>query len=34
MVDRMEELEIVGEPDDGIGTRPVLDFGDEDQEEK
>ena len=34
MVDRMEELEIVGEPDDGLGTRPVIDFGDGDEEEK
>jgi S-DNA-T family DNA segregation ATPase FtsK/SpoIIIE len=29
MVDRMEELGIVGKPDDGLGTRPVLDFGDD-----
>lgn len=29
MVDRLEELEIIGKPDSGSGVRPVLDFGDE-----
>jgi len=29
MVDRMEELEIIGKPDSGLGVRPVIDFGDE-----
>ena len=29
MVDRMEELGIVGKPDDGLGTRPVIDFGED-----
>ena len=33
MVDRLEELEIIGEPDDGLGTRPVLDFGDKEEGE-
>jgi len=32
MVDRMEELGIVGKPDDGLGTRPVIDFGDDQSE--
>ena len=31
MVDRLEELEIIGKPDSGSGVRPVLDFGDEDK---
>ena len=34
IVDRMEELGIIGEPDSGSGVRPVLDFGDEDSEEE
>ena len=29
MVDRLEELEIIGKPEMGSGVRPVLDFGDE-----
>jgi S-DNA-T family DNA segregation ATPase FtsK/SpoIIIE len=33
LVDRMEELEIVGKPDSGSGVRPVLDFGDEEETE-
>jgi len=33
LVDRMEELGIVGESESGIGVRPVLDFGDENSEE-
>ena len=28
MVDRLEELEIIGKPESGSGVRPVLDFGD------
>ena len=31
MVDRLEELEIIGKPDSGSGVRPVLDFGDEEE---
>jgi len=31
MVDRLEELEIIGKPDSGSGARPVLDFGDEEK---
>jgi S-DNA-T family DNA segregation ATPase FtsK/SpoIIIE len=31
LVDRMEELEIVGKPEDGSGARPVIDFGDEEE---
>jgi len=31
LVDRMEELEIIGKPDSGSGVRPVLDFGDEEK---
>ncbi len=33
MIDRMEELEIVGKADPGSGMRAVLDFGDEEAEE-
>ncbi|MGV8025488.1 MAG: DNA translocase FtsK 4TM domain-containing protein [Anaerolineaceae bacterium] len=33
LVDRMEELEIIGKPDSGSGVRPVLDFGDEEKSE-
>lgn len=33
LVDRMEELDIIGKPDPGSGVRPVLDFGDEDGSE-
>lgn len=33
LVDRMEELEIIGKPDSGSGVRPVLDFGDEENAE-
>ena len=29
MVDRLEELEIIGVPENGSGVRPVLDFGDD-----
>ena len=32
LVDRMEELEIIGKPSSGSGIRPVLDFGDEPEE--
>jgi hypothetical protein len=28
----MQELEIVGEPEDGSGVRPVIDFGEEEEE--
>ncbi len=31
MVDRLEELEIIGKPESGSGVRPVLDFGDEEE---
>jgi len=31
LVDRMEELDIIGKPDPGNGVRPVLDFGDEEE---
>ena len=31
MVDRLEELEIIGKPDSGSGVRLVLDFGDEEE---
>lgn len=31
MVDRLEELEIIGKPESGSGIRPVLDFGDEEE---
>ena len=31
MVDRLEELEIIGTPESGSGVRPVLDFGDEEE---
>ncbi len=31
MVDRLEELEIIGKPESGSGFRPVLDFGDEEK---
>jgi S-DNA-T family DNA segregation ATPase FtsK/SpoIIIE len=33
LVDRMEELEIIGEAEPGSGVRPVLDFGDDDSEQ-
>ena len=33
LVDRLEELEIIGETESGSGVRPVLDFGDEEPEE-
>ncbi len=33
IVDRMEELGIIGEASSGSGVRPVLDFGDEESEE-
>ena len=33
LVDRMEELEIIGKPASGSGVRPVLNFGDEKQSE-
>jgi S-DNA-T family DNA segregation ATPase FtsK/SpoIIIE len=33
MIDRMEELEIVGKADPGSGMRAVLDFGDEQETE-
>jgi len=33
LVDRMEELDIIGKPDPGSGVRPVLDFGDEEETE-
>ena len=34
MVDRLEEMEIIGKkPSIGSGVRPVLDFGDEEQQE-
>lgn len=33
IVDRMEELGIIGEAGSGSGVRPVLDFGDEEAEE-
>ena len=32
LVDRLEELEIIGEAEPGSGVRPVLDFGDEEPE--
>jgi S-DNA-T family DNA segregation ATPase FtsK/SpoIIIE len=32
MIDRMEEMEIIGKPSDGSGVRPVLDFGDDSEE--
>ena len=32
LVDRLEELEIIGEAEPGTGVRPVLDFGDEEPE--
>jgi len=31
LVDRMEELEIVGQPEGGSGVRPVIDFGEEEE---
>lgn len=31
LIDRMEELEVIGKPASGSGVRPVLDFGDEEQ---
>ncbi|MCD6576858.1 MAG: DNA translocase FtsK 4TM domain-containing protein [Anaerolineaceae bacterium] len=31
MIDRLEELEIIGKPEPGLGVRPVLDFGDEEK---
>jgi S-DNA-T family DNA segregation ATPase FtsK/SpoIIIE len=34
LIDRLEELEIIGESDPGSGARPVLDFGDEESEER
>ncbi len=34
LVDRLEELGIVGKPDPGSGVRPVLDFGDTENEEE
>jgi S-DNA-T family DNA segregation ATPase FtsK/SpoIIIE len=34
MVDRLEELEIIGKPESGSGVRPVLDFGDEEEYKK
>jgi S-DNA-T family DNA segregation ATPase FtsK/SpoIIIE len=33
LVDRMEELDIIGKPDPGSGVRPILDFGDEEETE-
>ncbi len=33
MIDRMEEKDIIGAPTDGTGVRPVLDYGDEPDEE-
>lgn len=33
LVDRLEELEIIGEAERSSGARPVLDFGDEEPEE-
>jgi len=33
LVDRLEELEIIGEAEPGSGVRPVLDFGDEESDE-
>ena len=33
LVDRLEELEIIGEAEPGSGARPVLDFGDEKSDE-
>jgi S-DNA-T family DNA segregation ATPase FtsK/SpoIIIE len=33
MIDRMEEKEIIGTPSDGSGIRPVLDFGEDTDEE-
>ena len=33
MIDRLEELEIIGKPSDGSGVRPVLDFGDKEEKE-
>jgi S-DNA-T family DNA segregation ATPase FtsK/SpoIIIE len=32
LVDRMQELEIVGEPEDGSGVRPVIDFGEDEED--
>ena len=32
LVDRMQELEIVGKPEDGTGVRPVIDFGEEEDD--
>ena len=29
LIDRLEELEIIGKAESGSGVRPVLDFGDE-----
>ncbi len=34
MIDRLEELEIIGKPDSGSGVRPVIDFGDEEDEDQ
>jgi S-DNA-T family DNA segregation ATPase FtsK/SpoIIIE len=34
MIDRLEELEIIGKPDSGSGVRPVIDFGDDEDEEQ
>jgi len=33
MIDRLEEKEIIGAPSDGTGVRPVLDFGDDPENE-
>ena len=33
MIDRMEEKDIIGAPTDGTGVRPVLDYGDEPEED-
>lgn len=33
MIDRMEEKDIIGAPTDGTGVRPVLDYGDEQDED-
>jgi S-DNA-T family DNA segregation ATPase FtsK/SpoIIIE len=32
LVDRLEELEIIGKAEQGSGVRPVLDFGDEESD--
>jgi DNA segregation ATPase FtsK/SpoIIIE, S-DNA-T family len=33
MIDRLEEKEIIGAPTDGTGVRPILDFGDDQEDE-